>query len=88
VRHDDRRANGLARTGVCAFAAGCVVKDWTVMRWSGRDGDAPRVRFIGPEEKARMKYVKLYRDMRRGTVELIDGNGEIIDRAWAPRTRW
>jgi hypothetical protein len=36
------------------------------------------------------KYAKLHADMRQGTVELIDGDGEIIDRAWAPRlrTRW
>jgi hypothetical protein len=55
------------------------------MRWSGRDGDVPRVRFRGTEEKARIKYVKLYRAMRQGTVELFDGDGKIVDRSWAPQ---
>jgi hypothetical protein len=62
-------------------------REWTVKRWSGRDGDAPRVRFRGTEEKARAEYAKLYKAMRQGTVELFDGNGEIIDRSWAPRLR-
>jgi hypothetical protein len=43
-----------------------VTKKWTVMRWSGRDSDAPRKVFAGIEEKARARYVKLYRDMRQG----------------------
>jgi hypothetical protein len=60
-------------------------RQWTVMRWSGRDGDAPRKVFAGPEEKARAEYVKLYKAMRQGTVELFDANGEIMDRSWAPR---
>ena len=42
-------------------------KRWTVMRWSGRDGDAPRKVFAGPEEKARVNYAKL--------EALIDGEG-------------
>ena len=62
-------------------------KRWTVMRWSGRDGETPRVRFKGTEEKARAEYAKLYKAMRRGTVELFDGDGKIMDRSWAPRLR-
>jgi hypothetical protein len=63
---------------------------WTVMRWSGCDSDAPRKVFAGIEEKARARYVKLYREMRQGMVELMDGDGKTVDRAWAPRlrTRW
>jgi hypothetical protein len=66
------------------------MKRWTVMRWSGRDGDTPRKVFAGTKDKARAKYAKLYRDMRQGTVELMDGEGKTVDRAWAPRlrTRW
>jgi hypothetical protein len=65
-------------------------KRWTVMRWSGRAGDAPRVRFIGTKEKAHAKYAKLYADMRQGSVELFDGEGKTVKRDWAPRlrTRW
>jgi hypothetical protein len=40
------------------------------MRWSGRNGDASRKVFAGPEEKARVKFAKLHADMRRGAVEL------------------
>jgi hypothetical protein len=60
-------------------------RQWTVKRWSGRDSDAARKVFAGTEEKARAEYAKLYKAMRQGTVELFDGNGEIIDRRWAPQ---
>jgi hypothetical protein len=65
-------------------------KRWTVMRWSGRDSNAPRKVFSGSEDKARAKYAKLYQAMRQGAVELINGEGKTMDRAWAPglRTRW
>ena len=65
-------------------------KRWTVIRWSGRTSDVPRKVFAGTEEKARARYAKLYREMRQGNVELFDGDGKAIDRAWAPRlcTRW
>jgi hypothetical protein len=43
-----------------------MTKQWTVMRWSGRDSDAPRKVFAGNEENARTKYAKLYRAMRQG----------------------
>jgi hypothetical protein len=61
-------------------------KRWTVMRWSGRDSKV----FSGSEDKARAKYAKLYQAMRQGAVELIDGEGKTMDRAWVPRlrTRW
>jgi hypothetical protein len=67
-----------------------TAKRWTVMRWSGRDRETPRKVFAGIEEKARAKYAKLYRDMRQGMIELMDGDGKTVDRAWAPRlrTRW
>jgi hypothetical protein len=63
---------------------------WKVERWGGTDRYPRRVVFIGSEDKAREKYAKVYRTMRQGTVELLDGKGETIDRAWAPRlrTRW
>jgi Domain of unknown function (DUF5348) len=69
---------------------GTLRKRWTVMRWSGRDCDAPRVRFVGTPDKARAKYTKLHEVMRQGGVELIDADGKIVERAWAPRlrTRW
>jgi hypothetical protein len=57
------------------------------MRWSGRNGDAPRVKFKGTEEKARAEYAKIYKAMRQGTVELFDGDCKIVDRSWAPRLR-
>jgi hypothetical protein len=63
---------------------------WKVERWGGTSRYPRRVVFIGSEDKARAVYAKLYRALRQGTVELIDGKGEVIDRAWAPRlrTRW
>jgi hypothetical protein len=65
-------------------------KRWTVMRWSGRNGDAPRVRFIGAEEMARAIYAKLHEDMHQGGLQLFDGEGNTVLRDWAPRlrTRW
>jgi hypothetical protein len=65
-------------------------REWTVKQWSGRNGDAPRVKFRGTEEKARAEYAKLYKAMRQGTVELFDVDGNIMDRSWAPRKprRW
>ena len=49
-----------------------------------------RVRFIGDEAKAREVYAKLHYDMRQGAVELLDGDGKVVLRDWAPRlrTRW
>ena len=54
------------------------------MRWSGRNVEAPKGRFIGPENKARAKYAKLFADMRQGSVELFDGEGKTVKRDW----RW
>ena len=62
-------------------------REWTVKRWSGRNGDALRVKFRGTEQKARAEYAKLYKAMRQGTVELFVRNGEIMDRSWVPRLR-
>ena len=63
---------------------------WTVMRWSGRDGDAPQVQFTGTEEMARAEYAKLHEAMHQGFVELVNDNGKTVKRGWAPRlrTRW
>jgi hypothetical protein len=60
------------------------------MRWSGKQGTAMRVRFIGTEQKAREVYAKLHYAMRQGAVELLDGDGRTVLLDWAPRlrTRW
>jgi hypothetical protein len=45
------------------------------------------VRYIGPKAKARAKYAMLFADMRRGSVELYDGEGKTIERDWARRRK-
>jgi hypothetical protein len=65
-------------------------RKWMVRRWGGLNRYPHRVVFVGSEHEARAKFDKLHRDMRQGTVELVDDEGKTVKRDWAPRlrTRW
>jgi hypothetical protein len=63
---------------------------WKVESWGGQDRYPRRLRFIGSEDLAREKFAEIREWMRQGYVELVDEDGKIVERVWAPRlrTRW
>ena len=62
-----------------------TTKLWTIMRWSGREGEAPRKVFTGTLADAVIKFTALRKRLSKGSLELLDDQGQRLERTWPRR---